>query len=52
MLIVNRGDCTFVTKAYYAEYFGASAVIIVDNTEEDLDDIIVVDDHSCKNYIF
>ena len=31
VLLVDRGDCTFVQKVRYAESIGASAVIIADN---------------------
>jgi hypothetical protein len=48
VVIVDRGECTFVTKVRIAqEYKGAQAVIVVDNTEmtaDDIQHIIMADD--------
>ena len=35
-LLVERGDCFFLEKAWHAQLAGAAAVLVVDNVEEDL----------------
>ena len=44
IVIVRRGQCTFVTKTHYAQLIGAKLVIVVDNIQEDENKIIMVDD--------
>ena len=34
IIMVDRGDCTFVTKVRHAQTAGGSAVIVVDNVDE------------------
>ena len=34
ILLIRRGNCTFATKAHYAQYAGAKIALIVDNVEE------------------
>jgi hypothetical protein len=36
VLLVDRGSCFFVEKAWHAQLAGADAVLVVDNVEEDL----------------
>ncbi|KAG7667113.1 putative Vacuolar-sorting receptor 7 [Nannochloris sp. 'desiccata'] len=36
ILLVDRGSCYFVEKAYHAQMAGAKAVIVADNVSEDL----------------
>ena len=36
ILLVERGDCFFLEKAWHAQLAGANAVLVVDNVEEDL----------------
>ena len=49
ILYVDRGDCTFVTKAFNAQNAGAQMVIIGNNIyseDEDFDRDIIIDDQS------
>jgi PA domain len=43
ILLVRRGDCTFVQKTYHAQQAGASMVIIYDNVQEDLNMVLIAD---------
>lgn len=43
ILLVKRGECTFVQKSYHAQMAGASMIIIYDNVQEDLNMILVAD---------
>ena len=36
VLLVERGDCFFLEKAWYGQLAGANAVLVVNNIEEDL----------------
>lgn len=46
-LLVERGNCSFVTKANYAQIAGASAVIIIDQPKAvKVVDYALVDDRS------
>lgn len=45
-MIADRGDCTFVTKVRNMEEAGVAVGIIVDNTNESIDSIIMSDDHT------
>jgi hypothetical protein len=42
--LVNRGHCSFVTKVRNAEKAGASLVVVVDDTVEDVTGVIMSDD--------
>mmetsp|Transcript_45373 Transcript_45373/g.33155 ORF Transcript_45373/g.33155 Transcript_45373/m.33155 type:complete len:375 (-) Transcript_45373:140-1264(-) len=42
--IVERGDCSFVKKVRNLEAHGVALVIIIDNTEEDFDRLVLQDD--------
>lgn len=44
ILLIERGNCTFVTKTHYAELGGAKMAIIIDSVEENEDRIIMIDD--------
>jgi len=44
ILLIDRGNCTFVTKTKYAQLAGAKMVIIVDNKGENVSNIIMADD--------
>lgn len=44
IVLVNRGDCSFVTKVKHAEEAGAIAAIIIDNKNENIDNIVMSDD--------
>lgn len=45
-LMLDRGSCTFVTKARNAQYARADALIIVDNVNEPAEDVYMIDDGS------
>ena len=45
-MLADRGDCTFVQKVRNMENAGAAVGIVVDNSNEDINDIIMSDDGS------
>lgn len=47
-LLMERGDCTFATKAFNAQTSGATMAIIIDTNEESVDSIIPIDDGNRK----
>ena len=49
ILMIQRGDCYFVQKVRFAQEAGASAVIIVDNIDEDATSIIMIDNGTGGN---
>jgi len=44
ILLVDRGECTFVTKVRNAERSGASLVVVIDNVYENITNVIMGDD--------
>lgn len=44
ILMLDRGNCTFVTKTRNAQNAGARIALIVDNREEKMDDLMMADD--------
>ena len=44
IVIVRRGECSFVTKARNIEHAGGRLAIIADNTVENVDNVVMVDD--------
>jgi len=44
--IADRGDCSFVEKVRNMEILGAAMGIVVDNTDEDIDTLVMSDDGS------
>jgi extracellular elastinolytic metalloproteinase len=44
IVIVDRGECTFVTKVRNIEKMGVKMAIIVDDKEENTEDLIMADD--------
>lgn len=44
--IADRGDCSFVEKVRNMEILGAALGIVVDNTDEDIDSLVMSDDGS------
>ena len=44
MMIAERGDCSFVTKVRHMEEAGVAVAIIVDNSDESVDQIVMSDD--------
>lgn len=45
LLLVDRGDCYFKLKAWYAQNAGASAVLVADYAVEPLPTIVLIEDH-------
>jgi len=43
-MIADRGNCSFVTKVRNMEDAGVAVAIIIDNTDETVDSIIMSDD--------
>jgi len=43
-MIADRGNCSFVAKVRHMEDAGVAVAIIIDNTEESVDSIIMSDD--------
>jgi hypothetical protein len=48
ILVVKRGNCTFITKANYAQLAGAKMVLVVDNIDESESDRVLVAGNSGK----
>ena len=44
IILIKRGGCTFVTKAYYAQLVGAKLALVYDSVTEDEHNIHMVDD--------
>ena len=44
ILLVDRGECSFVTKVRNAERAGASLVVVVDNKAENITNVVMGDD--------
>lgn len=44
IVLVDRGECSFVTKVRNAERVGASLVVVVDNRFEDISNVVMGDD--------
>lgn len=44
VMIANRGDCSFVQKVRNMEKMGVSVGIIIDNTNESIDNLVMSDD--------
>jgi hypothetical protein len=42
--IAERGECTFVQKVRFLEKIGVSVAIIIDNTDENIKNVIMKDD--------
>tara|TARA_B110000305_G_C19404606_1_gene621999 strand:+ start:36 stop:1796 length:1761 start_codon:yes stop_codon:yes gene_type:complete len=51
IMLLNRGECPFTTKAFFAQKAGAEAVIIVDNIAEDLITMDAADDAESQEYV-
>jgi len=45
-MLADRGDCTFVTKVRNMEEAGAAVGIVIDNSDEDVNKVIMSDDGS------
>lgn len=48
-VLLDRGNCSFVTKARNAQKIGAKVVIIINNTDENIHDIYMIDDGTGKD---
>ena len=44
IMIADRGSCSFVTKVRNMQDLGAAVAIVVDNTDEDIEEIVMSDD--------
>ncbi|OMJ93128.1 hypothetical protein SteCoe_3945 [Stentor coeruleus] len=49
ILILDRGNCSFVVKVRNAQTIGASAVIIIDNIIESPENVMMIDDGTAGN---
>ena len=43
-MLLDRGNCSFVTKVRNAERAGASLVVVIDDRQEDIKNVIMGDD--------
>ena len=43
-MLLDRGECSFVTKVRNAEKAGASLVVVIDNKLENVQNVIMGDD--------
>lgn len=48
-VMLDRGSCSFVTKARNAQRIGAKAVIIINNNDDDINEIYMIDDGTGKD---
>ena len=48
IILLDRGDCSFVNKVTNAENYGAQAVLVVNNDNEDVDELVMADDGNGK----
>jgi hypothetical protein len=44
IMIADRGSCSFVTKVRNMQNLGAAVAIVVDNSDEDINEIVMSDD--------
>lgn len=44
IMVADRGGCSFVTKVRNMQELGAAVAIVVDNTDEDISDVVMSDD--------
>lgn len=44
IVLLDRGNCSFVTKVRNAERAGASLVVVIEDREEDVSNVIMGDD--------
>jgi hypothetical protein len=49
IILVDRGDCTFVTKVRNIEHFGGRMALISDSYTEISEDLIMADDGTGHN---
>ena len=49
ILLVQRGGCSFVVKVRNAQNIGASAVVIYDDREENVENVVMIDDGTAGN---
>lgn len=49
ILLLERGDCAFVIKARNAQNIGAAALILIDNSEEDVTKVVMTDNGTGGN---
>lgn len=46
ILLVDRGNCSFVTQAHHAYKAGIQLLIVADNVDESIEGLLLVTDHS------
>ncbi len=44
IVVIERGDCHFVTKSHYAQLMGAKMALIIDDRDENENYVLMVDD--------
>jgi|JI9StandDraft_1071089.scaffolds.fasta_scaffold129068_2 hypothetical protein len=44
IVLIERGECSFVTKIRNAEHAGARLVLIIDDKDEEIENVILIDD--------
>lgn len=44
IVMVERGQCSFVTKSFYSQLIGSKLCIIVDDRDENIEEIMMIDD--------
>lgn len=52
VVIVDRGQCSFVTKSFYSQLIGSKLCVIVDDRIENIHEIMMIDDGFGRSYIF
>ena len=49
--MIDRGSCTFVTKARNVQKIGGSLALIIDNRDENIENVIMSDDGTGSDII-
>ena len=44
VVLVDRGECSFVTKSFYSQLIGSKLCVIIDDREENIHEIMMIDD--------
>lgn len=51
VVMVDRGQCSFVTKSFYSQLIGSKLCVIVDDRVENIHEIMMIDDGFGRSYI-
>jgi len=51
VVLVDRGQCSFVTKSFYSQLIGSKLCVIVDDRDENIQDIMMIDDGFGKKHM-